>query len=52
MTTILKTLVGSRAHGLETPESDEDWRSVFVRPTDGVPSASVHENDCLGELAS
>jgi hypothetical protein len=31
--TILKTLVGSQAHGLETPESDRDFRSVFVIPT-------------------
>ncbi len=30
---ILKVLVGSRAHGLETPESDTDYRSVFAVPT-------------------
>lgn len=32
--TILKVLVGSRAHGLAGPESDEDVRSVFVIPTE------------------
>lgn len=30
---ILKTLVGSRAHGLSTPQSDHDYRGVFVQPT-------------------
>lgn len=33
MTTILKTLVGSRAHGLDTATSDYDWRGIFVQPT-------------------
>lgn len=32
--TILKVLVGSRAHGLASPESDKDFRSVFVIPTE------------------
>lgn len=32
-TIILKTLVGSYAHGLEAPESDRDFRSVVVMPT-------------------
>ena len=32
-TMILKALVGSRAHGLERPESDYDYRGVFVLPT-------------------
>lgn len=50
MTTILKTLVGSQAHGLATPESDEDWRSVFVRPTEELffvdaPAEKAHGND-------
>ncbi len=30
---ILKVLVGSKAHGLDTPESDTDYRSVFAVPT-------------------
>lgn len=32
-TTILTVLVGSRAHGLSSPSSDTDSRSVFVIPT-------------------
>ena len=31
--TILKCLVGSCAHGLDTPESDKDYRSVFLAST-------------------
>jgi predicted nucleotidyltransferase len=30
---ILKVLVGSRAHGLSTSQSDYDYRGVFVQPT-------------------
>lgn len=30
MVTILKGLVGSHAYGYATPESDEDWMSVYV----------------------
>ena len=30
---ILKVLVGSQAHGLATPESDFDFRGVFITPT-------------------
>ena len=30
---ILKVVVGSHAHGLAGPESDQDFRSVFVLPT-------------------
>lgn len=30
---ILKTIVGSQAHGLATPTSDFDYRGVFVVPT-------------------
>ncbi len=32
-TMILKTVAGSRAYGLETPESDWDYHAVFVTPT-------------------
>ncbi len=32
--TILKVLVGSQAHGLAEPDSDADYRSVFVIPTE------------------
>ena len=32
--TILKVLIGSQAHGLAGPESDADYRSVFVIPTE------------------
>jgi len=33
---ILKVLVGSHAHGLATPESDYDYRAVFVQPTSEI----------------
>lgn len=33
MKQILKVIVGSQAHGLATPESDYDYRGVFVVPT-------------------
>lgn len=33
---ILRVLVGSRAHGLNTEESDWDWRGVFVTPTQEI----------------
>lgn len=32
-TKILDVIVGSQAHGLATPESDYDYRGVFVNPT-------------------
>ncbi len=32
-TRILKVVVGSHAHGLARPDSDKDFRSVFVLPT-------------------
>lgn len=38
MRTILKVLVGSQAHGLATPESDFDYRGVFVVPTTEILS--------------
>ncbi len=34
--TILKVLVGSHAHGLATQDSDRDYRSVFVIPTENM----------------
>lgn len=37
---ILRTLVGSHAHGLATPESDYDYRGVFVVPTPEILSLS------------
>ena len=34
--TILKVLVGSHAHGLASHDSDHDYRSVFVIPTESM----------------
>ena len=34
--TILKVLIGSQAHGLAGPDSDRDYRSVFVMPTEDM----------------
>jgi hypothetical protein len=39
---ILKTLVGSRAHGLENPESDYDYRGIFVVPTSELLKVNPH----------
>lgn len=36
--TILKSLVGSRAHGLHREDSDWDWRGVFVQRTSEILS--------------
>jgi len=36
MIQILKVLVGSRSHGLATPNSDYDYRGVFVVPTSEI----------------
>lgn len=33
---ILKVLVGSQAHGLASPESDFDYRGIFIVPTTSV----------------
>ena len=30
---LLKTIVGSHAHGLSTAQSDKDFRSVYITPT-------------------
>lgn len=38
MQTILKTLVGSRAHGTELPDSDYDYRGVFLVPVEDILS--------------
>jgi hypothetical protein len=38
--TILKAIVGSQAHGLATPESDIDYRGVFIHPISEI----VHLN--------
>jgi len=38
MTIILKSLVGSRAHGLNTDTSDWDWRGVHVHQTSEILS--------------
>lgn len=35
---ILKTLVGSRAHGIADEDSDYDYRGVYVEPTDKILS--------------
>lgn len=56
-TEILKVLVGSRANGLWTEESDYDYRTVFVEPTKellrlhGAPQRTMWtegEKDCTG----
>ncbi len=36
MKTILTSIVGSRAHGTETPDSDTDTRSIYVLPTSEI----------------
>lgn len=38
MNLVLKVLVGSRAHGLATPDSDADYRGVFVNSTHEILS--------------
>jgi len=39
---ILKTLVGSRASGLADPDSDFDYRGVYVTPTEQILSLGHH----------
>lgn len=36
MNIILKAVTGSRAYGLDTPESDTDIKGIFVAPTDEI----------------
>lgn len=43
MKLILKVIVGSQAHGLATPESDFDYRGVFVVPTSQILSLGVQK---------
>ena len=35
---IVRSLVGSRAHGLHREDSDYDWRGIFVQPTSEILS--------------
>jgi hypothetical protein len=43
MKQILKTLVGSKAHGLDNPNSDTDMRGVFLVPTSDILSLGYKE---------
>lgn len=43
MKTILKSIVGSKAHGLDTPKSDIDLRGVFLVPTSELLSLGYKE---------
>ena len=49
MIEILKVIVGSQAHGLATPESDFDYRGVFVAPTAEILRIGgiVHETNWI-----
>lgn len=46
---ILKVLVGSRAHGLDTPESDYDYRGVMVMPTSEY--VAIRHKDSEGNVS-
>ena len=39
---VLRVLVGSRAHGLDKPDSDFDYRTVFAYPTSKIVSVGYH----------
>jgi predicted nucleotidyltransferase len=39
---ILRCVVGSHAHGLATPESDFDYRGVFIEPTSEILKLDGH----------
>ncbi len=45
--TILECVMGSKAYGLDTPESDTDMRSVFVAPTMDVLSLNHKPKDTI-----
>ena len=45
MTQILKVLVGSHAHGLAGPDSDRDYRGVFVIPTSELLSIGPKKDE-------
>jgi uncharacterized protein len=50
---ILKVLCGSRAHGLANPDSDYDYRGVFVEPTSEIlkiGGASEHTQWIEGQI--
>lgn len=50
---ILRVLVGSNAHGLATPDSDFDYRGVFVQPTSEIlkiGGASEHTQWIEGQV--
>jgi len=44
-TEILKVVVGSQAHGLAGPQSDFDYRGVFVVPTSEILKIGGHTNN-------
>lgn len=43
MKTLMKVLVGSQAHGLATPNSDFDYRGVFILQTTEILSLGGHK---------
>ncbi len=45
MKDILKVIVGSQAHGLAGPDSDYDYRGVFVVPTSEILSIGPHQDE-------
>ena len=46
---IIKVLVGSRAHGLNTADSDFDYRSVYVMPLDEIAGFELAEGKPKGK---
>ena len=44
--TILKVLTGSRAYGLDTPESDYDYHGVYVTPTSELLAIGPNPPTC------